>query len=185
MYKKRHIITEENLVLLLKSNLNKGIEIVYDNYRDSLLNAIVKIVKSQDLAEDILQESFIKIWKTIPQYDSQKGRIYTWLLNVCRNTALDYLRSKEGKKYHRTFDLSANLTFVEIAYNEIFQSDGIGFKNLISRLNPEKEQIINELYFKGSTQKEASKDLALPLGTVKTRSRQALKDLRKIVGQRI
>ena len=67
---------------------------MYDNYSGALYGVIFRIVQSKEYTEEIIQDVFVKIWNSVHQYDSQKGRFYTWMINIARNTAIDYLKSK-------------------------------------------------------------------------------------------
>ncbi|MCB0697191.1 MAG: sigma-70 family RNA polymerase sigma factor, partial [Chitinophagaceae bacterium] len=127
----------------------------------------------------VLQEAFVKIWNNIDKFDPAKGRLYTWMLNLCRNTAIDKLRSKgeimKGKI--RTGD--------DIVYNEQNdlsteqKTDTIGLRNVVAGMKPEYQSIVELAYFKGFTLDEISKSLDVPLGTVKTRMRKAMSILRE------
>lgn len=142
-------------------------------YSPSLYGIALSIVKTEQDAGDVLQESFVKIWKNIKTFDEKKGTIFTWMLNITRNTAIDKYR-KIKKIYTREKN-----EFIDSGIN-FKNTDFIGIKELIKQLRPEHVEVINELYFKGATQQEASESLNLPLGTVKSRARAAMKELRKV-----
>ena len=84
---------EQHIVSLLKKGDKKAISLIYENYSGSLLGVIQKITKDNVLAQDALQESFIKIWRNAKKYDSDKAKLVTWLYRIARNTAIDKLRS--------------------------------------------------------------------------------------------
>ena len=86
---------EQHIVSLLKEGDQRAIPLIYENYSGSLLGVIVKITKDEALAQDALQESFIKIWKSSKKYDSSKAKLFTWLYRIARNTAIDKLRSPQ------------------------------------------------------------------------------------------
>lgn len=173
------IYNEEELVLLLKQQSKEAFDYLYRQYAGVLYGIINKVVYDEQTAQDVLQEVFVKIWTNIPQYDPAKGRIYTWMINIARNAAIDKLRSKgeimKGKI--RTGD--------DVVYNvqkgmKTEQStDTIGLRDMVAGLKPEYEAIVDLAYFKGFTLDEISKTLDIPLGTVKTRMRQAIKLLRQ------
>src|SRR6186997_886444 len=85
---------ETELVLLLKQRTQTAFSYLYDNYSPALYGVIVSIVQDRELANDVLQEVFIKVWRQIDQYNPEKGKLYTWLINICRNASIDTLRSK-------------------------------------------------------------------------------------------
>lgn len=86
--------SEEELIVLLKEKNETGFHHLYDNYSGALYGVIFRIVQSKEYTEEIIQDVFVKVWNSIHQYDQQKGRFYTWMINIARNTAIDYLKSK-------------------------------------------------------------------------------------------
>src|ERR1700760_506121 len=86
--------TENELVQLLKERTQTAFGYLYENYSGALYNIVLSIVQDKELANDVLQEVFIKIWRQIEQYDPQKGRLFTWMVNISRNASIDTLRSK-------------------------------------------------------------------------------------------
>lgn len=169
--------SEEELYSELKGRSRLAFEYLYDNYSPALYGVIFNIVRSEETANDVLQEAFVKIWNNIAQYDPAKAKLYTWMINVARNVAIDKLRSKQEKadrilKNDKEFiyqNNSASHTFI----------DGIGVGKLVENLDEEQKQIIDFLYFKGYTQSETAEELGIPLGTVKSRVRLAITKLRK------
>ncbi len=166
----------ENLTLRFKNGQDSALSDIYDHFSGALFGIAKKIVNSQEVAEDVLQDSFIKIWKKRDTFDSEKATLFTWMLNITRNTAIDYYR--KSKK--------SNLTSIQDFENGVYDSTGgvqnintIGLQNLVSKLNADQQVMIEYLYFKGYTQQEVSDELDIPLGTVKTRSRSAVQELRK------
>lgn len=172
---------ETRLVLQLKSGDEKALSELYDRYSGAVFSIILRIVKSQEIAEEVLQETFVKVWKNISSYDDEKGSIYTWIFNVARNLSIDKTRSKEFKNENRTTEVSVSVTNqlrTEIAI------DGIGLAAFLDKLRPDYRVIIDMLYFQGYSQKDAADELNIPLGTVKTRCRSALTQLRELLRER-
>lgn len=171
-------IGEVDLIVGLQNKENKAFAVLYDNYAPALLGIIVKIVRDEDEAENLLQDAFVKIWRNIHQYDATKGRLFTWILNIARNTAINYLRSSHysvGKEI-QSID---NPVSIQTAYSENIDVNYIGVAETVEKLEPKLKQIIDLIYFMGYTQQEVSEKLDMPLGTVKTRTRMALLQLRK------
>jgi RNA polymerase sigma-70 factor (ECF subfamily) len=142
---------------------------------------IYRHFEDQEQSEDILQETFVKIWKNIDSYDESKGRLYTWMLNIARNLAIDHKRSRSFKSGEKNQSLDVSVNAVNSSGSAAFNTDRIGLKEMVAKLKPESQTIIELLYFKGYTQDEVSKELNMPLGTVKTRTRSALIELRKLM----
>lgn len=171
-------ISEEQLVKSLMAGDENAFSTLYDNYSPTLYGVICRIVGSEEIGQDVLQDAFVKIWKNIQNYDRQKGTIFTWMLNVARNTAIDYLRSK-----HHKGSIQSEEENVRILNNESVEQnfDHIGLRETVKKMKPEHQAIVDLLYYKGYTQEEASKQLDLPLGTLKTRSRAAIQQLRVLL----
>ncbi|EQB92064.1 sigma-70 family RNA polymerase sigma factor [Elizabethkingia anophelis] len=154
---------------------------MYDNYSGALYGVIFRIVQSKEYTEEIIQDVFVKIWNSVHQYDSQKGRFYTWMINIARNTAIDYLKSKGFQnelKNQSIPDFVYNSTALSTCNNT---SDFIGFNNVLESLETDKQELINMAYYQGYTQNEISEQLKIPLGTVKTKMRNALMKLKDLL----
>jgi RNA polymerase sigma-70 factor (ECF subfamily) len=171
---------EEELVLLLKQQSRDGFNYLYRQYSAVLYGVISRVCYDEQTARDVLQEVFIKIWNNIGQYEPGKGRIYTWMLNIARNAAIDKLRSKGEimkSKIQTGDDVVNNL---ERGMKTEQSTDTIGLRKVVSGLKPEYQVIIDLAYFSGFTMDEISKTLNIPLGTVKTRMRSAIQQLREV-----
>jgi RNA polymerase sigma factor (sigma-70 family) len=163
-------------VALLQGNSEAGYSYLYDHYSASLYGAILRIVADRDAANDLLQDTFVKVWKNRDKYQPSKGRLYTWMLNICRNTCIDYLRLAENKREIQNIEDSVYT--VDKQYNTKEEVDETGLQEIINRLKPERKQLLDMAYFEGYTQEEIAERLNIPLGTVKTRIRAALQELR-------
>lgn len=164
----------ETLVAQLQKGDEKAFAALYDQYSPSLYGLILKIVKQEDLAQDILQDCFVRIWKNANTYNKEKGSFFTWMLNICRNKSIDELRKGGRKGIHLQVDEDILKTDNSTALN----INTIGLKDLVNGLPEEHQLIIEYLYFKGYTQQELSDELDIPLGTVKTRAKYAMNFLR-------
>ena len=162
----------------LQNGDKAAFELLYKNYSAALYGVVFRILQKEDSAADVMQEAFVKIWKNINKYEQKKGTLYTWMLNIARNTAIDKLRKikREGHVEIQTFEEFVGNSNV---YKTSMKIDGIGVKEVVDQLDPDQKTIIDYLYFGGYTQQEVADKLGIPLGTVKTRARAALKVLRK------
>lgn len=172
---------QETLLKELLKKEDKSFTILYDNYSKSLFGVICNLVRNTEEAEDVLQEVFVKIWKNIDSYDESKGRLYTWMLNIARNTSIDKLRSKNYNNSQKNLSTDNFVHILDDNSKTINKIDAIGIKEFIMKLKPKCIQIIDLLFFKGYTQQEASEELEIPLGTVKTNNRNCMNELRKII----
>ena len=171
---------EELLKELLKKD-DKSFTLLYDNYSKSLFGVIYNLIRNTEEAEDILQEVFVKIWKNIDTYNESKGRLYTWMLNIARNTSIDKLRSKNYNNSQKNLSSDNFVHILDDNSKTTNKIDAIGIKEFIMKLKPKCIQIIDLLFFKGYTQQEASDELEMPLGTVKTNNRNCMNELRKMI----
>jgi RNA polymerase sigma-70 factor (ECF subfamily) len=174
------MITEELILQFQQKNV-KAFDKLYHYYNDSLFGVINNIVGDQDLAKDILQEVFIKIWNNSNKYNKEKGRFFTWILNIARNSAIDTTRSKNFKKSLKNQDVENFVDIIENNENFESKSNFIGVKKFVQQLTDKCKSIIELLFFKGFTQKETAEKLKIPLGTVKTRNRNCINELRKMM----
>lgn len=182
MLKTKIKIPEDELLLLLKNNSEMAFNYLYDNYSSALYGIIKNIVIDPDRSKDVLQDTFIKIWKNKASYDSIKGTFFTWMLNIARNSAIDSNRSKHVKY---------KIQFEERIVDQVNKLDGnlkietIGLKETILKLRPEYQEILNYVYLQGYTQQDFSDNFNIPLGTVKTRTRAALSELRTLLRENL
>ena len=171
-------MTQEELLQLIYKKDDKAFTHIYDMYSKSLFSVINVLMKNKEEAEDVLQEVFVKIWKNIDSYHESKGRFYTWILNIARNTTIDKLRSKNFNNSQKNLTADNFVNQLEDSNKLVNLVDSIGIQEFVKKLKPKCIQIIDLLFFKGYTQQEASDELAIPLGTVKTQNRNCISDLR-------
>ena len=175
---------EEALIIGLRESNAKSINQLYQMYAPALLGIIKRIVKFDEVAEDVLQDSFVKIWKCILLYDSSKGRLFTWMANLAKNLAIDHIRSKSAGNTSKTDDI-VNISSEQIDQKSYvnLNTDTIGVKSLISLLKSDQKRIVDMIYFQGYTHIQASELLEIPLGTIKTKLRSSILSLRKHFGE--
>ena len=172
--------TQDELIARIRDKDQKAFSYLYDHYSEALSGVVQAIVKDPEEAEDVIQNVFLKIWNNFASYDETKGRLYTWMLNIARNQAIDNTRSKHHKIKSK---IQAGESSVYLANNlrvEDTTHESIGLKPILEQLKEDHKVIIDLAYFEGYTQEEISKKLEMPLGTVKTKVRQALLTLRNL-----
>ena len=167
---------EQDLYIIqeLKSNPERGMALLYDNYASALYGIIYRICKNETNAQDALQDSFIKIWKGIDSYDSNKAQLFTWMYTIARRTAIDQYRKV---KKQNTIDIQEVNFDVSQSVNSPI--DTIDIKDKMAALDIKYKDVLLGLFFEGYSQREWSKKTGLPLGTIKTRLRIAMRELRK------
>jgi RNA polymerase sigma factor (sigma-70 family) len=155
---------------------------LYDHYSGALYGVIFRIIKSEDIAEEVLQDVFMKIWDRFDNYDASKGRLFTWMINIARNQSIDKTRSKEISKARKTGDIENVVSKIDGERYIEQHIEGIGVKDILKSLPEEQKFIVEHLYLKGYSQSELAEEFNIPLGTVKTRLRMAMQQLRKTLG---
>ncbi len=176
----------DSLVKLVQSKSEIGFCTLYNKYCGALYGIIIKLVKRTDVADDLLQDTFVKIWKHIDSFDSSKGALYTWMLKIARNQALDYLRSSSYQKQLLQVEIDLFSCCDHTIGNSNSNSCPIeftDFKNKALQLDSKYTEVIDLIYFYGWTQEQTAEILKLPLGTIKTRARKGLSLLKILYKQ--
>lgn len=173
--------SEQELVALLQQRNDHSFGYLYDNYSGALLGVVSGIVADQETARDVLQEVFVNIWRKIESYDPTKGRLFTWMINVARNAAIDKLRSRGYQDSLKNHSIQDNVDTNIPGTATLPQVSDTGLKKVLTKLKDEHRVLIDLSYFQGYTHDEISKLLDIPLGTVKTRIRSALTHLRTMI----
>lgn len=174
-------ISEEDLLAGLKKKDPSMMDYLYDHYARALYGVVLRVIKNEDIAQEVLHDAFLKIWDKIGSYDASKGRLFTWMLNLTRNLSIDKTRSKEMSKGKKTDDLDNLVHQFDKQENLEIQVDAIGVKEVLKQLPEEQKFVIEQLYLNGYTQSELAEEFDIPLGTVKTRTRLALIELRSLL----
>ena len=175
---------DTNLVTRMQRRDPNALAELYDRYGRVTFSLIIRIVRDAGTAEDLVQETFLRVWNRVHGFDAQKGSIGPWLLAVARNRAIDYLRSAGGRErnaveYEET-DHPALYCDME---RDLLSSDRVRrVKTAVEKLSPNHRQVIELAYFEGLSQTEMAERMGQPLGTVKTWVRAALKTLRDELG---
>ncbi|MGY2134496.1 RNA polymerase sigma factor [Hymenobacter sp. HD11105] len=170
---------EERLVQRLLARDERALGLLYRQYGPTLRHAIRRLVRQEELVQDILQEGLLRIWRHIGRYDPARGRLFTWMQRICCYHAIDVLRSARHHLHTRGQSLDTDAARY-LPAPCTFQPEHIGVRDLTQRLAPAHRELIALLYFQGYTHVEAAEQLGLPLGTAKTRARAALQVLSKL-----
>lgn len=167
------------IVDLIRKRDEKGISLLYDQYAYALLGISYRIVGDKQIAEDVLNKSFLKIWDNIGKYDEKKGALFTWMSRIVKNSSLDARRAKSFVQTNKTDSLTNSAYYLEATKSSTAKLDT---DKLLTGLDDKYKVILEYLYLRGYTQKELSDELEIPIGTVKTRLKKAIDILRKNIG---
>jgi RNA polymerase sigma factor (sigma-70 family) len=163
----------------IKDGDKAAFKLLYQTYGGALLQIAKRVVVSEEAARDVLQDAIVKIWQHFPEYDPTKGRLFTWLARIVQNTALDALKKKNLK-----YEIQASQNIVDSFENEgvseAHNPDTLDVQKHVNQLPQAHQTLLNLVYFGGYTHQEAAETLGIPLGTVKTRIRSAMLELKRI-----
>ena len=157
---------------------------LYDRYGRLAYSLILRVVRDGAIAEDLVQETFLRVWNRVQGFDAGRGSIGPWLLAVARNRAIDYLRSAGGRERNALeFEETDHPALYTDMEHDLLVSDGARrVKAAMERLPSNHRQVIELAYFEGLSQTEMAERMGQPLGTVKTWVRTALQSLREDLG---
>jgi RNA polymerase sigma factor (sigma-70 family) len=170
--------TEEELVSLLMARDQASFDYLYTRYAGYLYHIILQIVKDRHLAEEVLQEVFLKIWRNMDSYDDSKSRLFTWILHVARNSAIDSIKTKTYQRNLKNCHLDDNIPIEINSPSFPLNVDYIGVTETLWKLLPKYRILIELAYLHGYTHRGIAELENLPLGTVKSRIRTGLQQLR-------
>lgn len=176
------------LVAALKNRDPHAMAKLYGRYGRLAYSIIMRMVRNEAAAEDLVQETFIRIWNRIQAFDQDKGALGPWVLTVARNRAIDYLRSAEGRKMETALEMKTLEQPAMFASLEsgLLNADRVRLlRQAFDKLTPNQREVIELAYWEGLSQTEMSERLKQPLGTVKTWVRTALRTLREELGEAV
>ena len=157
---------------------------LYDRYGRMVYALILRVVRDGGIAEDLVQETFLRVWNRVHGFEAEKGGLGPWLLAVARNRAIDYLRSAAGRMRNAAElqDTEHPALFTDME-KDLLNSDRVRrVKEALEKLSANQRTVIELAYFEGLSQAEMAEKMNQPLGTVKTWVRTALKSLRDELG---
>ncbi|GGD47003.1 RNA polymerase sigma factor [Muriicola marianensis] len=170
----------EELISQFQKKDKKAFGKLYEMYAVNICGVINTIVRNEARAEEICHDVFIKVWDNADRYDPSKGRFFTWILNIARNAAIDELRSKSHKREKLNLSTDFFVGILERPEEDDKRDfDSTRLKKMLGKLKKKCIELIEMLYFRGYTQQDASEVLQIPVGTVKTRNRNCISQLRK------
>ncbi len=175
---------DSELVARLQRRDPQALGELYDRYGRLAYSLILRIVRDAGGAEDLVQETFLRVWNRVQGFDAEKGAIGPWLLAVARNRAIDYLRSASGRERNAVeFEETDHPSlYVDMERDLLLSDKARRVKAAMDKLSPNYRQVLELAYFEGLSQTEMAERMGQPLGTVKTWVRAALKNLREDLG---
>ena len=172
-------LSEDKLVEGLKNMDGSAMSALYRMYSDSLYRVISTIVVIEEVAQDLLQETFIKIWKSFKHYDPGKGRLYTWMARLARNISIDYLRSVNHRNYTVSENLIESTQQIDKKFQVSYNPELIGVRDMTTILNEDQRRALDLIYFKGYTHVQAAEELNVTVGILRSRLQSSIAELRR------
>jgi len=157
---------------------------LYDRYGRMAYSLVLRVVRDKTIAEDLVQETFLRVWNRVHSMDPEKGNIGPWLLAIARNRAIDYLRSSAGRERNAVEldEIYHSSLYREMEAEILFSDRARRVKAAMAKLAPNYRTVMELAYFEGLSQSEMSARMGQPLGTIKTWVRTALQSLREELG---
>jgi len=174
-------VEQDQLVKLLRKKDKAALSFLYDHYSGAIYGIIQRIVLQEEVAEEVLQDAYLRYWNKIEHFNPEKGRLFTWMVRIARNLALDKLRSKGMKQSNKSESITDHVSILDKQLHTKSVTDPIGLDEVLKELSDDQLFVVEKLYFRGYTQSELAKEYNIPLGTVKTRLRAAMVKLRKLI----
>lgn len=164
---------------------------IYDQYKSLVYGLIYTILKGKEETEDCLQEVFVQLWEKADQFDPSKGNLYSFLLTMARNKAIDRTRSRDYKDSKKEDHIINDFTLTPVSkynnpYEELELTERAGMvRKALKNLSVKEREVLYVAYFNGMTQSEISNKFDIPLGTVKYRMRQGMIKLKDLLASGI
>ena len=180
-------ITDVEILRAVAGGDEQALGQLYDRYRLILFGLIIRILRSQPEAEDILQEVFLQVWRRASDFDETRGRPFTWLVTLARSRAIDRLRSL-GSRERAGLEAAREVvtdSISDAATDAVKSEQAETVRRALSQLPEEQRRTLVLAYFEGLTQTEIAERLKTPLGTIKTRMRSGMIKLRELLGERM
>lgn len=179
----------EELLEEIAHGSERALSRLYDRYSRILYSLILAILKDPRDAEEVLQEVFLQVWRLARRYDSRRGNVYRWLVNLARSRSIDRTRSKNFARHRETQEI-LDLLDARSDPSQASQLDVVlmleradAVREVLARIPPEQRRVMELAYYRGHTQSEIAHRLEIPLGTVKSRMRQGLIALRQVAAE--
>ncbi|MFC7370106.1 RNA polymerase sigma factor [Fictibacillus iocasae] len=172
-------ISDLELYERIQQDDREALEILYDRYEKLLYSFSYKMLQQKELAEDAVQEVFIKIWRKKGLYSQEKGKFSSWMLTVARNACIDLLRKRKIPEMELDQETFQPASEDNVERTVEWKEEREQLLSAVSSLSEEQRHIVDLFYFKGTSQQKISDLCGVPLGTVKGRIRLALQHLRK------
>ena len=173
---------DRELAIRLKRRDPKAMAQLYDRFGRVVYSIIFAVVRDTGIAEDLVQETFLRVWNRMGGFDAERGALGSWLVTVARNRAIDHIRSVSSRNTRNTFELEERehpSLFADAEQESVSADEARRVHAALNSLTVNQKRVIQMAYFEGMSQTEMAERMGEPLGTVKTWARSALKRLKE------
>lgn len=172
-------LADEDLISLVEAGDHDALAGLYDRHCRAAYSLARRMMRQNQAAEDVVQESFLKVWRSAGNYRPERGSARTWILSMVHSRGVDHLRSASARlRAQDRLEVSAAKVQPSEAFTETWHSlRREGVREALGTLPSEQLEALDLAYFHGYTHREIAELLELPLGTVKGRMRLGLKKL--------
>jgi RNA polymerase sigma-70 factor, ECF subfamily len=179
------VLADEELMQLVYRSKAEAFEVIYDRHADAAFSLAFRMCKQQALAEDVVQEAFLSLWRSRARYDRHRGSVRTWVLGIVHNRAIDALRRRTVRDRGLSTEegveerlVATERTDLEVARRE----EAREVRDALEELPDEQSRVIELAYFGGMTHVQIASMLDTPVGTIKGRMRLGLAKMRMSLG---
>jgi RNA polymerase sigma-70 factor (ECF subfamily) len=181
-------LSDEALIHALALGVIWSLEVLYERYSRLLYSIAYRMVPDHQVAEDLLQETFVSVWQNAGSYSSQSGAVRSWLVAIIRHRTIDYLRKLRTRQDFKLTPIDELIYDDELTTPDVWEEawrsiQGVQIRKALNMLSAEQRMVIELAYFQGWTHIEIAEGYHIPLGTVKARMRLGLIRLRRIFEQ--
>jgi RNA polymerase sigma-70 factor (ECF subfamily) len=180
-WRRQHLLlADENLIFFVGQGDAEAFTILYDRHGRSAFSLAFRIMGERQAAEDLVQDAFLKLWRSVTSYRPERGSVRTWLLSIVRNRSIDQLRAQASRRRtQERVEASAPRSQPSEAFAETWRnSQRDQVREAMNTLPSEQRKVLELAYFSGYTHVQISGLLDVPLGTMKGRMRLGLKKMR-------
>jgi RNA polymerase sigma-70 factor (ECF subfamily) len=179
------VLADEELMQLVRAGETRAFEVIFDRHSGAAFSLAYRMCGRRAMAEDVVQEAFVSLWRSGARYDATRGSVRTWVLSVVRNRAIDAFRreSAKGSRDVAEEGIAERMAAPELTDTEVERRDEARqVRKALVELPPDQRQVIELAYFGGFTHSQIANMLELPSGTVKGRMRLGLSKMRLALG---
>ena len=181
-------LSDEALINAIAEGAEWAMEPLYERYNRVLYSLAYRMVADHQVAEDLLQDAFLSIWRRATSYSPQSGAVRSWLISIVHHRTIDYLRAvrrRAGLKEvtWEEVELDERTAFPDVWEEALRSVQSAQLRTALRNIPSEQRMVIELAYFQGWTHSEIAEGCEIPLGTVKARMRLGLSRLKRLLGQ--